>query len=62
MSLNRKTLYKSRFYDEINDIIDFISENSTQGVSSAASDVYKRQVIIPDGELMKEMVWRIMNA
>ena len=39
MSLNRKTLYKSRFYDEINDIIDFISENSTQGAIKFAQGI-----------------------
>ena len=39
MSLNRKTLYKSRFYDEINDIIDFINENSTQGAIKFAQGI-----------------------
>ena len=39
MNSNRKTLYKSRFYDDINNIIDFISEHSTQNALKFAQGV-----------------------
>ena len=39
MTSNRKTLYKSRFYDDINDIIDFISETSTQNAIQFAQGI-----------------------
>ena len=39
MNSNRKILYKSRFYDDINDIIDFLSENSTQSAIKFADGI-----------------------